>query len=35
MLKITRGDFRNVGPMEHGLAVSLGRTAVLDARGSG
>jgi len=33
VVRLTRGDFRNVGPMEHGLAVSLGRTAVLSARG--
>ena len=31
--RLTRGEFRNAGPMEHGLAVSLGRTAVLNARG--
>ena len=33
VLKLTRGEFRNLGPMERGLTVSLGRTAVLDARG--
>ena len=30
--RLTRGEFRNTGPMEHGLAVSLGRTAVLRVR---
>ena len=33
VLRLTDGDFRNVGPMERGLAVALGRTAVLDVRG--
>jgi microcystin degradation protein MlrC len=33
VVRLTRGEFRNSGPMEHGLAVSLGRTAVLNARG--
>ncbi len=32
VLRLTRGDFRNVGPMEHGCAVALGRTAVLRVR---
>jgi microcystin degradation protein MlrC len=31
--RLTRGEFRNAGPMERGLAVALGRTAVLNARG--
>jgi len=30
--RLTRGEFRNSGPMERGLAVALGRTAVLRAR---
>jgi microcystin degradation protein MlrC len=33
VVRLTRGEFRNTGPMEHGLTVSLGRTAVLNARG--
>lgn len=33
VVRLTRGEFRNVGPMERGLAVTLGRTAVLNARG--
>ena len=33
VLKLTLGEFRNLGPMERGLTVTLGRTAVLDARG--
>lgn len=32
VLRLTPGKFRNVGPMEHGLTVALGRTAVLGAR---
>jgi microcystin degradation protein MlrC len=32
--RLTRGEFRNTGPMERGLAVSLGRTAVLSVRGT-
>jgi microcystin degradation protein MlrC len=32
VVRLTRGEFRNVGPMEHGLAVALGRTAVLRVR---
>ncbi len=33
VVRLTRGEFRNAGPMERGLAVALGRTAVLNARG--
>jgi microcystin degradation protein MlrC len=33
VVRLTRGEFRNTGPMEHGLTVALGRTAVLNARG--
>jgi microcystin degradation protein MlrC len=33
VLRLTGGEFRNAGPMEHGLAVALGRTAVLGVRG--
>ena len=29
VLRLTPGEFRNTGPMEHGLRVALGRTAVL------
>ena len=32
VVKLTPGEFRNAGPMEHGLAVALGRTAVLGVR---
>jgi microcystin degradation protein MlrC len=32
VLRLTRGEFRNAGPMERGLAVALGRTAVLRVR---
>jgi microcystin degradation protein MlrC len=32
VLLLTRGEFRNAGPMERGLAVSAGRTAVLGLR---
>jgi microcystin degradation protein MlrC len=31
--RVTDGRFHNAGPMERGLAVKLGRTAVLRARG--
>ena len=34
VVRLTRGEFRNTGPMERGLAVSLGRTAVLSVRGT-
>jgi microcystin degradation protein MlrC len=33
VLRLTDGGFRNFGPMEAGLAVTLGPTAVLDVRG--
>lgn len=33
VLRLTDGRFRNSGPMERGLAVQLGRTAVLDVQG--
>jgi microcystin degradation protein MlrC len=32
VLRLTRGEFRNTGPMERGLAVAAGRTAVLGVR---
>jgi microcystin degradation protein MlrC len=32
VLRLTQGEFRNVGPMERGLAVAAGRTAVLGVR---
>jgi microcystin degradation protein MlrC len=32
VVKLTQGEFRNAGPMERGLAVALGRTAVLSVR---
>jgi microcystin degradation protein MlrC len=33
VIRLTDGEFRNVGPMETGLPVSLGRTAVLEIEG--
>ncbi len=33
VLKLTDGQFRNLGPMEHHLPVNLGRTALLDIAG--
>ena len=32
VLRLTQGEFRNVGPMERGLTVAAGRTAVLGVR---